>query len=79
MQGVGPAMEIMEIVSNLDLKLNMAALEDKANTSFRATLLVASTNLATNMTNKIIDKEALGRRFDIDVVVGIKPEYRIDL
>lgn len=43
-------MEIMEIVSNLDLKLNMAALEDKANTSFRATLLVASTNMAENIT-----------------------------
>lgn len=72
-------MEIMEAVSNLEYKLNMASLEDKANTSFRATLIIASTNMPKNRTQKIIDVTALDRRFDIDVTVDIKKEYKKEL
>lgn len=57
----------------------MADLAEKSNTRFNSKIVLTTTNLQTWPTHGIIEPEALRRRFDFDVTLDLKEEYREDL
>lgn len=71
-------MNIIRVINGFEMKLHMAALEQKSNSVATEKLVIASTNMELFQCNSIHSVEALQRRFAIQAVVCPKIEYSKD-
>lgn len=73
-----PNLEFMELIrmsNSFPYPLHMAGVEQKANTSFKSRVVIATTNLETINPSSIASAEAVIRRIDMPYRVSIKPEF----
>ncbi len=73
-----PNPEIQEIISAANsspFQLHMSDVKDKANHFFKSQFILLSTNDVAMRPRSIVSREALIRRFDLDVSVSIHPNF----
>lgn len=68
-------MNVIRIGNGFETRLHMSDIKDKANTFFKSSFLIMSSNMRKIKTNSLYDDDALRRRFTIDVLVTVKKEY----
>lgn len=74
-----PNLELFEIIRAANCfpyPLHMAAVEQKANTTFTSKIVLVSSNLTKPKTQSLNFPDALARRFDVSVKVTRKPEFK---
>jgi hypothetical protein len=76
-----PDNEVMNVIRAINVfenQLHCAAIENKGNTTFRSSFVIANTNLANFNFESIVDKGAFERRWDYILDVSPLPQYCVD-